>query len=296
MTGRRSGLTIVAVGLLLVAAARIVDPGAPPLYDGVVPVEPYLWLNPPPGASGGPQGATADIPAENGASGLVAVATPELQPQAQLFAAPGSLPLLPGAGGVKVSIEPVPPAAEPPDGHIDGNVYRFTVTDDAGNPLSAPLESRVTVVLRSADANLVNGTMERYDGSTWQSFDTSISGSSGAFAAVVTDFGDFAVVAPGPAPTGGSASTAGPGASPGPSGGSPAPSGSSSFDLRLLAVAGLALIAVASIIAALRGRGSSDVSTPAGRSPRTPSPPSAPGERSGRGGRRSRGSRPDKRR
>ena len=63
---------------------------------------------------------------EGGQSGLIAVATPELSPQAQVFATPGSLTLPTGATSIKVSIEPVQATVQPADGYIDGNVYRIS--------------------------------------------------------------------------------------------------------------------------------------------------------------------------
>ena len=232
--GRRLvGLTALVLGIGLVAIAQLATREAqPPLFDGVVPTEPYRWLEPPAGQPGGAEGATATIPVQGGQSDLVAVATTEIPPQAQIFASPGSLTLPPGATAVEVSIQPIPPpAASPPDGYIDGNLYRISVTDQSGTPLSAPASARVSLVLRSVES-LASATIERFDGTTWTPIATSPAGTA-AFLAVVTSFGDFAVVASGtspyPTPTAtsgpaGSAEATAEGSGPAPASG-PVPSG-----------------------------------------------------------------------
>ena len=207
--GRRGvALPVLGAGVLLIVAARFILPAAPPLYDGIVPIEPYVWLDPPAGHPGGATGAMAEIAVRNGKSALVAVATPELEPQAQIFASPGSLALSPGALKIKVSIKPVPAAGAPADGHVDGNVYRITVIDDKGTALTAPLAARVSVVLRATDPARAEATIARFSAGSWQPLKTSGGGFAGSFISVVTEFGDFAVIVPGPGPS--TAATAGP--------------------------------------------------------------------------------------
>jgi hypothetical protein len=197
---RRIGWAFIAIGLALAAAAQVAGPlGSPPLYDGVVVLEPYLWLDPPPDHPGGAQGTSDTLEVEAGASPLLAVATPEAAPQAQVFGAPGSLVLPPGATSINVSILPVAPPSLPPDGYIDGNVYRFELTDQAGRPITADPAALVTIVMRAADETLANAKIERFDGVKWEVLETSPAGLTG-FLAVVTTFGDFAVVASGESP------------------------------------------------------------------------------------------------
>ena len=51
---RRTGLAAFALGLGIAAAAQLAAPLAtPPLYDGVVVVQPYVYVNPPAGKPGG---------------------------------------------------------------------------------------------------------------------------------------------------------------------------------------------------------------------------------------------------
>lgn len=194
-------LSVLGGGVLLIVAARLIVPAAPPLYDGIVPIEPYRWLDPAAGQQGGAKGATAEIPVRSGKSPLVAVATPELEPQAQIFAQPDGLTITPGAHTIKVSIEPIASEGVPTGGHVDGNVYRISVADDTGAALTAPASARVSVVLRATDPAQAEATLERYSGGSWQPLKTSSSGFGGSFLAVVTDFGDFAVVLPGPGPS-----------------------------------------------------------------------------------------------
>jgi hypothetical protein len=205
---RRGRLALVAsvAGLAVVVAARLASPDAPPLYDGIVPVPPYVWLEPPPGRPGGAQGATATIPVSGGSSPLVAVATPELVPQTQIFAVPEAFRLPVGARSIRVSITPVGAEGAPTDAHIDGNVYRISVTDQAATALTAPESARVSIVMRAADPTLAEGTIARLVDGTWRPLRTSLSGQAGMFIAVVTAFGDFAVLAPGPGPSGAVAS------------------------------------------------------------------------------------------
>jgi hypothetical protein len=197
--GRR-GWVFIAIGLVLAAAAQVAGPlGSPPLYDGVVVVEPYLWLDPPPDHPGGAQGTSDTLDVESGASPLLAVATPETAPQAQVFGAPGSLVLPPGATTINVSIIPVAPPSLPSEGYIDGNVYRFELTDQAGQAITADPSALVSIVMRAADETLANVKIERFDGAKWEVLDTSPAGLTG-FLVVVTTFGDFAVVGSGESP------------------------------------------------------------------------------------------------
>jgi hypothetical protein len=225
MRDRRLGLAALAIGFAWIALAQWVAPVAgPPLYDGVIVVEPYRWLVPLPGQQGEPQSASATVPPDHGASPLVAVATPEQPPQAQIFGTSGALVLPPRTTVVNISIEPILPTTLPVDGHIDGNVYRIIVVNQAGAPLTAPTSARVSVVLRVPDA-AVGAKIERFDGQAWRALKSDDAGFGTSYLAVVTEFGDFTIVAPGP---GGPYPTATP--APGASGGSsPSPAGSATL-------------------------------------------------------------------
>lgn len=226
---RRLGVGALVLGLLLVLGARLAPGlGGPPLYDGIVPIPPYLWLAPGPGQRGGAQGATATVAVTRGQNGLVAVATAEMLPQAQVFAVPGSLSLPGGATTVSVSITPITVSAAPTDGVLASNVYRFDLVDQVGTAVTALPSGRVSVVLRSADAALANGIVERFDGTRWTPLTTPSPGANGAYLAIVTQFGDFAVVQPGAGASLGKA-TSGPVASGGSASSAPAAATSSAF-------------------------------------------------------------------
>lgn len=194
MYGRRLGLIVLVVGFALAGAARIVDPGAPPVYDGVVPIEAYVWLDPPSGGLGGARGGQGAVQPENGQSGLIAISTPEPQPQAQIFATPGAIPF--ADGPLSVSIEPVPASVPPSDGNLASNIYRIDIIDSAGNSVSAQPDAGMTVYLRASDPALSDGSVERFDGTAWTVIASSLSGYGGGYTAVVGELGDFAVVAP----------------------------------------------------------------------------------------------------
>jgi hypothetical protein len=226
LTGSRrvAGLALGG-GLLLVVLARVSVPGAPPLYDGVVINEPYKWLEPPPGGEGGAQGVTGAAALENGASPLIALATAEQPPQAQVFAPPGALVLPPGTTSLLMAITPIPAEGTPASGQIAGNVYRITITNQAGVPTTAPAQAYVSVVMRGPDG-LLEATMERFKDGAWQPLETSHAGYTSGFLSIVTEFGDFALIAPGGTATPSAASSATASTTPsGASGATPAPSG-----------------------------------------------------------------------
>jgi hypothetical protein len=254
---RRAVMACLVLGLGLATAAQVLAPlPSPPLYDGVQLDEPYVYLAPPPGASGGAQGASATLALEAGGSPLVAIATPETVPQAQIFAAPGSLTLPPGTTSLSASITPIPPSGEPTEGHISGNVYRISVTNQAGVAVTAPAAAQVSIVMRAADSQLTNGVVARFANGTWQKLETAPAGLGGTFLAVVTEFGDFAVLAPA-AGTGPSASPLGPSGSAGSAlpttaataGPTPAATSEAPPPITIAAAAGLAILVVLAIAA-----------------------------------------------
>jgi hypothetical protein len=209
-----AGVLLIGLGLTWLAAMRP-PAGTEPLFDGVFIEDPYLWIDPPPGASGDPASAEVAQPVVDGAVPLLAVATTEVPPQAQIIAQADAFAISAETTSVTVSIEP----SAPTDPAIAGNVYRFSVTDQGGAPLEIRPEARVTIVVRAPQPDLV-AQLAHFDGTQWLTIPTEFGGLSDLFAADITQLGDFAVVATAPSPSGSIvASAAGP-SSPAPSGGS----------------------------------------------------------------------------
>lgn len=196
MARRGLALAAMACGLIVVVAAQHFAPLAgPPLYDGVVVEDPYKWLSPPAGFAGGAQPATASGAVQGSQSPDLGVGTPEQPPQAQVFAGQGYLVMPPGTTSITVSIQPVAPASQPTDGVLAGNVYRISLTSQSGAAISGQASGGVTIVLRGPP-NLSAAKIERLAGGTWTALQTDPAGTPHMFTAVVTDFGDFAIVAP----------------------------------------------------------------------------------------------------
>jgi hypothetical protein len=197
---QRLGWVCVAIGLALALLIQAGHPlPSPPLYDGVLVVEPYVWLDAPPGQLSGANGASATIPVEDGLSDPLAVATSETPPQLQLLASSGGLRILRTATSITVQITPIHSRPAPTGSYIDGNTYRVDVTDQAGNAITAPASAYVSLILRPADPTLADATIERFDGQEWQVLQTDSAGAAGFFA-IVTEFGEFALVASGVSP------------------------------------------------------------------------------------------------
>ncbi len=195
---QRLGLIVAGLGVVLIGVSQVIAPlTQPPLYDGVTVNLPYVWLVPPAGAKGGATGSSGTAGVDHGLNRLIALATPETDTQAQLLATSGALTLPAGTTSIKFSIKPVLPATLPPEGHIDGNVYRISVTNQAGAALSALASALVTVVIRSPHSD-IDRTMWVDTDHGWQRLKSQDQG-PGTYLAVVTQFGDFAMVAPGPA-------------------------------------------------------------------------------------------------
>ena len=196
---RRTGLAALALGLGIAAAAQLAAPLAtPPLYDGVVVVQPYVYVNPPAGKPGGAKGASAHLALSGSKSPLVALATPEQPPQAQVVAGDGTLVLPATATALDVSITPLDPsvdAAAASTARVLGNVYRFALADQSGDAATAPASALVTVVLRAPE-DAPGATLGQLVDGAWHALKSEpMFGST--YVAVVTSFGDFAVIVPG---------------------------------------------------------------------------------------------------
>jgi len=193
-TDRRAGWLVVAAGALVVLAVQAWRPVGVPLYDGVVVQEPYRFLHPTGDQAGSPTTYSGTKPISSDRSPIFAAATTENPPQAQLIAQSGAFTLTPGATSLQVSITVVEPPAPPADGTIAGNVYRFSVTDQAGSPLDARQCSACLSLLLRAPDGTGEAAIRRYENGAWQPVETVHAGIVDLFQTNPTAMGDYAVI------------------------------------------------------------------------------------------------------
>jgi hypothetical protein len=188
-----AALAVISGLAIVVVVQRVAPIARPPLFDGVVVAEPYRWLMPPPGLPGGAKSGSDTEPAAGGFASV----TPETPPQAQVIADIGSLDLPRGTTSITVSLEPVaPPAVQPADGVIAGNVYRIRVINQRGASIGVKTGSQLTMLFRGPP-NLTSAKVETFDGSQWQPLaQTDPAGIPDMFTTLVSSLGEFALVAP----------------------------------------------------------------------------------------------------
>jgi hypothetical protein len=200
---RRAGLlaSLLVGGLGLVAlGASLGVQRSLPLYDGVVVVEPYRYLQPTSGQRGDPTSASLDLALAGAPPPPIEAATTESPPQAQLIAGPDSLVPPTGSQSLKVSIRAVPPPGTPSSGTIEGNVYAFELTTDVSGAVRVAAGQLVSIVLR-APSGSPTATIERYANGVWEALATEAAGLPDMYIANVTAFGDMALVSGRHAPT-----------------------------------------------------------------------------------------------
>jgi hypothetical protein len=253
----------LVAGTGLAFALQVLAPVGVPLYDGVPVVEPYRYLVPTGGQPGEPMSFDQDFPLDGNQSPAVPAATGENPPQAQLVAQKGAFVLGSATTAIHIAITAVQPPAAPPGGQLAGNVYRFTVTDQAGTTLAIkPCDGCVSLSLRAPDGT---GTarLQRLASGAW--VDAETSHALGLYSTNPAALGDYAIV------TGGSA---GEGAGDGLILGLP-------FD-QVVVAGGAAVILVLLFAAALLVRGRDPAPAPV-RARAIPSKRKKPRSRSGQG-------------
>jgi hypothetical protein len=230
---RRGGWLVVLIAVAaLVAVWRVLPTGSPPLYDGICVADPYESL----GGSPAPAPVSKTFPAD-GSFPASEIFTGESPPQAQLLMQAGSFD---NTATLTMSITAVqPPSVKPPNGTIEGNVYRFSVLSSAGAELQPNAQLPVFIVLRGT-TSVPAPTIDRFDGTSWTPLSTVNAGCGNTFEAQSDRLGEFAAVAR--------------------SGGTPAPSTSSS-GMPAVAVIGalvvLLLLAIVVLFSLDRSRGRS---------------------------------------
>jgi hypothetical protein len=190
---RRAGWLALLAALPLMVLARVALPtAAPPLYDGIVIIDPYRFLEPPLfGGLGDPTTIRERFGVVDDHLPGLAVATEESPPQAQLVAPEDAFIL--ESGLVEVTIEPVKPVSNVDGKAFAGNVYRFTVTSFEGEELVPDLP--VTVILR-APGDPPEAQIAVHSGGAWSLLPTDVGAHAGSFVTETDVLGDFAVVVP----------------------------------------------------------------------------------------------------
>ena len=195
-TDRRRGWLAILAGAVLVLAIQVAAPVGVPLYDGVVVQEPYRYLHPTGDHAGSPTSGSDTEPVSGPKSPILVLSTTENPAQAQLIATEGAFVVPSGATSLLGSVTPVEAPPPPAGGTIVGNVYRFTVTDQAGNPVAlATCDSCRSLILRAPDAT-VEATVKRFADGAWSDLATTPANLVG-FQVEPTVLGDFALIAAG---------------------------------------------------------------------------------------------------
>jgi hypothetical protein len=195
MSDRRFGWLAIALGAGLALAVQLAAPVGVPLYDGVVVVEPYRFLRPSGGQPGNPTSFVSEPKVDtSGVSPVIAAATTESPPQAQLIAQRNAFAVPGGTSSLRVTITPVEAEAAPTDGAIAGNVYRFAATDASGRSLVAKrCEKCLSLVLRAPEG-VDEAVIGHFVGGAWSQVATVHAGIAAMFQANITELGDYAVV------------------------------------------------------------------------------------------------------
>jgi hypothetical protein len=191
---RRLGWLLVLAGGAIALVLQVAAPVGVPLYDGVVIPDPYRYLHPTGNELGDPNSYTATEDVTGNQSPVFAAATDESPPQAQIVAMQDAFQLNAGTTSLNVSITPVDPVAPPTNGTIAGNVYRFAVTDDAGQPVAPKsCEACRTLVLRAPDG-VTEGRVQHFAEGAWTDVKTDHAGLAAMYQSNLDALGDFAVV------------------------------------------------------------------------------------------------------
>jgi hypothetical protein len=175
-------------------SAQAFAPVILPLFDGLVVNDPYRYLSPPIGADGSPSSAAVTLPVSGNASPAFAVYTSETPPQAELLAHGGELAIGVGSTSMKATIDPIPPPSSSSGGTVAGNVYRLTVTDQAGAALAFVPGQTMTLAMRGPAGIPASAVIARLVDSTWQPLPTNPSGLQDLFLANTDALGTFALL------------------------------------------------------------------------------------------------------
>lgn len=195
--GRLVGVALLVAATGLAFLAQAFTPAGVPLFDGQPVTEPYRYLHPSGGQTGDPTSFAADFPLKGADSPPVPAATTESPPQAQVIAQQGAFVVASGSTGLHVTITPIDPPTAPPGGQIAGNVYRFAVTDQAGNPLAIKAcDGCISLVLRAPDGT-GDARLQRFASGAWSDVQTFHAGVVGMYATNPVALGDYAVVTTG---------------------------------------------------------------------------------------------------
>jgi hypothetical protein len=187
---RLGGWIVVVVAVAALAGVwRVLPAGSPAIYDGNCIANPYETL----GGSPAPQPTSSAFPASSQFP-TSEVYTGESPPQAQILMEPGTFD---NATALTISIGPVPaPAVKPPNGTIEGNVYKFAAVSAGGTAVEPKAGIPVTIVLR-ATASVPTPVIDRFDGTKWTPLPTFNSGCGNTFELTSNQLGEFAAISPG---------------------------------------------------------------------------------------------------
>ena len=191
---RRLGWIAILAGVGLALGVQVAAPVGVPLYDGVVVQEPYRYLHPTGSQVNAPTSYSAAPAVVDGVSPQFAAATSESPVQAQLIAQRDAFELPPGTTSLQVSVTPIEPPPAPTGWSIPGNVYRFSVTDQAGTPLPIKrCDGCVSLTLRAPDG-VEAATMKRFADGSWNDVETLHAGIVAMYQTNPTVLGDYTVI------------------------------------------------------------------------------------------------------
>ena len=189
-----SAVATLVAGLVSMTLVQMLAPVAAPLFDGVVVAEPYRYVVPPPGGANSPTSADDRVDVAGDLSPAFAVFTKETPPQAELLAHGGELAIRPDTRTLRVTIVPLAPSSTGSGTKIAGNVYRFTVTDQAGVALVIRAGETITLAMRGPQGVSAAAPIALLEHGSWHALPTGPSGLQDFLLTNATAFGEYAIL------------------------------------------------------------------------------------------------------